>query len=103
MARFSRLTVLTTMIETGLVPVFYHGDVEVAARVVGACLDGGARCVEFTNRADQAHLVFEQLIQPRDRPPVQPAQGRLLARLRKRKRDFSGRGARGGDLQSLPR
>ena len=62
MARFSRLTVLTTMIETGLVPVFYHGDVEVAARVVGACRDGGARCVEFTNRADQAHLVFEQLI-----------------------------------------
>jgi 2-dehydro-3-deoxyphosphogluconate aldolase/(4S)-4-hydroxy-2-oxoglutarate aldolase len=62
MARFSRLETLTTMIETGLVPVFYHGDVEVAVQIVRACLEGGARCVEFTNRGDQAHEVFGELV-----------------------------------------
>lgn len=61
MARFSRLQTLTTMIETGLVPVFYHPDVEVASRIVDACLEGGVRCVEFTNRGDAAHLVFGEL------------------------------------------
>jgi len=62
MAKYSRLKVLTTMIETGLVPIFYHADLEVAARVITACLDGGARCVEFTNRGDGAHLVFAELM-----------------------------------------
>jgi len=50
------------MIETGLVPVFYNGDIEIAVKIVNACLDGGVRCVEFTNRGDQAHLVFQQLV-----------------------------------------
>jgi 2-dehydro-3-deoxyphosphogluconate aldolase/(4S)-4-hydroxy-2-oxoglutarate aldolase len=62
MAKYSRLYVLTQMIETGLVPLFYNGDVEVATRIVEACINGGARCVEFTNRGDQAHIVFEELI-----------------------------------------
>lgn len=63
MSQFSRLYVLTTMIETGLVPVFYNADIETATRIVQACFDGGARCIEFTNRGDQAHVVFKQLIQ----------------------------------------
>ena len=62
MAKFSRLKTLTVMIETGLVPVFYHPDVDTAARIVDACLEGGVRCVEFTNRGDQAHLVFQELV-----------------------------------------
>ena len=62
MAKYSRLHVLTQMIETGLVPLFYNGDLEVATRIVEACINGGARCVEFTNRGDQAHIVFEQLV-----------------------------------------
>lgn len=61
MAKYSRLRVLNQMIETGLVPLFYHGDPEVAARIVEACLEGGVRCIEFTNRGDRAHLVFEAL------------------------------------------
>ncbi|MFN2198187.1 MAG: bifunctional 4-hydroxy-2-oxoglutarate aldolase/2-dehydro-3-deoxy-phosphogluconate aldolase [Anaerolineales bacterium] len=63
MAKYSRLYVLTQMIESGLIPIFYHPDIEVATRIVQACIDGGARCVEFTNRGDQAHKVFEQLVQ----------------------------------------
>jgi 2-dehydro-3-deoxyphosphogluconate aldolase/(4S)-4-hydroxy-2-oxoglutarate aldolase len=50
------------MIETGLVPVFYHKDINMATRITQACLDGGARCIEFTNRGDQAHEVFAALI-----------------------------------------
>lgn len=62
MAKFSRLYVLTTIIETGLVPVFYNSDVDAATDIVRACLDGGVRCVEFTNRGDQAHTVFGELL-----------------------------------------
>jgi 2-dehydro-3-deoxyphosphogluconate aldolase/(4S)-4-hydroxy-2-oxoglutarate aldolase len=50
------------MVELGLVPVFYNGDVEVAKRIVSACADGGARVVEFTNRGDQAFIVFTELV-----------------------------------------
>jgi 2-dehydro-3-deoxyphosphogluconate aldolase/(4S)-4-hydroxy-2-oxoglutarate aldolase len=62
MAKYSRLDVLTTMLQTGLVPLFYHADVEVAFRVVEACAAGGARCIEFANRGDQAHGVFQELV-----------------------------------------
>jgi 2-dehydro-3-deoxyphosphogluconate aldolase / (4S)-4-hydroxy-2-oxoglutarate aldolase len=62
MAKYSRLNVLNTMVETGLVPVFYHADVEVAANIVRALAEAGVRCFEFTNRGDQAHLVFQELI-----------------------------------------
>ena len=63
MARFSRLEVLNTIVETGLVPVFYHQDVEVAKKIAEAVADGGARVLEFTNRGDFAPLVFTELSQ----------------------------------------
>ncbi len=63
MARFDRLHVLTTILDTGLVPIFYHPDREVARRIVHACWDGGARAVEFTNRGDFAPDVFRELAQ----------------------------------------
>ena len=50
------------MKETGMVPVFYHSDIEVAKNVVKACYDGGVRLFEFTNRADFAHEVFRDLV-----------------------------------------
>ena len=63
MARFKRLEVYNTIIDTGLVPVFYHGDIEVAKKVATACTDGGATVVEFTNRGDFAPEVFKELSQ----------------------------------------
>jgi 2-dehydro-3-deoxyphosphogluconate aldolase/(4S)-4-hydroxy-2-oxoglutarate aldolase len=63
MSHFSRLEVLNTMIQTGLVPVFYHSDVQVAQEVVRACAAGGARTIEFTNRGDFAPEVFKALSQ----------------------------------------
>lgn len=61
MARFSRLEVLNTIIDTGLVPVFYNADVEVAKNVAKACAAGGSRVLEFTNRGDFAPEVFKEL------------------------------------------
>jgi 2-dehydro-3-deoxyphosphogluconate aldolase/(4S)-4-hydroxy-2-oxoglutarate aldolase len=63
MARFDRMTVLNTMLETGLVPVFYNDEVRVAKKIVTACVKGGARVVEFTNRGDRAWNVFTELIE----------------------------------------
>ena len=62
MAQFKRLQVLNAIHETGLVPVFYHKDVEVAKKIVDACADGGAKAVEFTNRGDFAYEVFGELV-----------------------------------------
>ena len=72
MARFDRLTVLNTMLDSGLVPIFYHSDLAVAKEIVAACVRGGARLVEFTNRGDRAWNVFTDLTTAFDRtdPPV---------------------------------
>lgn len=62
MAKFDKIAVLQRMGATGIVPVFYHKDPEVAKQVVKACYDGGVRAFEFTNRGDFAHEVFEQVV-----------------------------------------
>ncbi len=61
MARFSRIKVASVMEETGLVPLFYHNDLETCKQVLAACYKGGARILEFTNRGDFAHEVFGNL------------------------------------------
>jgi 2-dehydro-3-deoxyphosphogluconate aldolase/(4S)-4-hydroxy-2-oxoglutarate aldolase len=61
MARFGKLQVLSAMIDTGMVPVFYHPDAEVAKQAVKACYEGGVRAFEFTNRGDFAQDVFSEL------------------------------------------
>src|ERR1044072_8441970 len=53
-----RMTVLAAMMEQGVIPVFYHPDVEVCQKVIQACANGGAKCIEFTNRGDFASHVF---------------------------------------------
>ncbi len=45
----------------GMVPVFYHPDFNVARDVAAACLAGGCRLLEFTNRGDHAWEVFNEL------------------------------------------
>ena len=61
MARFTRIEVAQKMKETGIVPVFYHSDIELCKKVVKACYEGGIRVFEFTNRGDFATLVFSEL------------------------------------------
>ena len=61
MARFARLTVLNSMIDVGLVPVFHHDGVDTACSIVTALSRGGARAIEFTNRGDHAFEIFSEL------------------------------------------
>jgi 2-dehydro-3-deoxyphosphogluconate aldolase/(4S)-4-hydroxy-2-oxoglutarate aldolase len=49
------------MIETGVIPVFYSADIEVAKKVASAILSGGCQFLEFTNRGDHAWEVFSEL------------------------------------------
>ena len=62
MAQYSKLQVIQTMKETGIVPVFYNADIEVSKNVLKACYDGGIRAFEFTNRGDFAQEVFKELV-----------------------------------------
>ena len=61
MPKFLKHRVIEEILSSGLVPVFYNGDIEVAKGVVKACWDGGAKAVEFTNRGDRAQGVFIEL------------------------------------------
>ena len=62
MAKFDKIAVLNKIGSTGMVPVFYHKDAEVAKKVVKACYDGGVRAFEFTNRGDFAQEVFTDIV-----------------------------------------
>ena len=62
MARFRRLEVLQAMIQSGLVPVFYHQDLEVAKSIAKAVAGGGAKVLEFTNRGEFAYILFSELV-----------------------------------------
>lgn len=62
MAKYNKSEVLSTIRETGLVPVFYHADAQTARQVLKACYDGGIRVFEFANRGDFAQEVFGELV-----------------------------------------
>ncbi|MFH7013574.1 bifunctional 4-hydroxy-2-oxoglutarate aldolase/2-dehydro-3-deoxy-phosphogluconate aldolase [Flavobacterium sp. FlaQc-52] len=61
MAKYSRIEVASQMKENGMVPLFFHTDIEVSKKVLKACYDGGARLMEFTSRGDFAFEVFGAL------------------------------------------
>ncbi len=58
MAAQDRMAVLSALMTQGVIPVFYHPDAEVCIQVIQACANGGAKCIEFTNRGDFAAHVF---------------------------------------------
>jgi 2-dehydro-3-deoxyphosphogluconate aldolase/(4S)-4-hydroxy-2-oxoglutarate aldolase len=62
MARFMRLEVVNTLLDIGLVPLFYNGDLETSIELVSACSRGGVKTIEFTNRGELAYPVFTELI-----------------------------------------
>ena len=66
MAKYTKIQVIATMKETGMVPVFYHSDAETAKSVLKACYEGGVRAFEFTNRGDFAQEVFGELVKYAD-------------------------------------
>ena len=67
MAKFDKLAVMAKIGQTGMVPVFYHQDLDVCKNVVKACYEGGVRAFEFTNRGDFAQEVFAGLVKWADK------------------------------------
>lgn len=49
------------MEKIGMIPLFYHPEVELGKKVLKACYQGGARLLEFTARGDFAFEVFSEL------------------------------------------
>jgi 2-dehydro-3-deoxyphosphogluconate aldolase/(4S)-4-hydroxy-2-oxoglutarate aldolase len=62
MAKYDKIQVLTAIRETGIVPVFYNGNLEISKNVLKACYEGGIRAFEFANRGDFAQEVFGELV-----------------------------------------
>ncbi|MBX2971135.1 MAG: bifunctional 4-hydroxy-2-oxoglutarate aldolase/2-dehydro-3-deoxy-phosphogluconate aldolase [Cyclobacteriaceae bacterium] len=62
MSKFTSDTILEAMRSTGMIPVFYHADIEIAKAVMEASYKGGVRVFEFTNRGGNAFDVFTQLL-----------------------------------------
>jgi 2-dehydro-3-deoxyphosphogluconate aldolase/(4S)-4-hydroxy-2-oxoglutarate aldolase len=62
MTTFSIDSIQQAMRTSGMIPVFYHADVEVAKAVLDASYKGGVRVFEFTNRGGNAFDVFTQLL-----------------------------------------
>lgn len=56
-----RMAVLLAIMEQGVIPVFYHPHADACIAAVQACADGGAYCVEFTNRGDFAPQLFFEI------------------------------------------
>ena len=67
MAKFDKMAVMQKIGDTGMVPVFYHKDLETCKNVVKACYEGGVRAFEFTNRGDFAQEVFGELVKWADK------------------------------------
>lgn len=80
MARHRRLDVLNAIVEIGVVPVFYHPDLETVKSIARACTAGGVRVLEFTNRGDFAWEVFGGLEKfcARELPDAIPGAGSVL-------------------------
>lgn len=62
MAQFTRLEVVKQMESDGMIPLFFHSDINTAKAVLKACYDGGSRLMEFTSRGDFAIEVFKELV-----------------------------------------
>ena len=52
-----------TITKSGMVPVFYHENLETCKNVIKACYDGGLRVFEYTNRGEKAAENFPLLKQ----------------------------------------
>ena len=61
MAHYSRLEVASVMQQDGMIPLFFHPDVELGKKILKACYDGGGRLLEFTSRGDFAFEIFGEL------------------------------------------
>jgi 2-dehydro-3-deoxyphosphogluconate aldolase/(4S)-4-hydroxy-2-oxoglutarate aldolase len=80
MARFMRLEVVNTLLDIGLVPLFYNPDVQTSIELAFACSRGGAKVIEFTNRGELAYPVFSELVRhcAKQDPDLIPGVGSVI-------------------------
>lgn len=52
--------------QQGVLPLFFHTDISVCTEVVQTLYAAGIRCIEFTNRTDNALANFSEMINARD-------------------------------------
>ena len=57
----ARLDALVSIVETGVLPLFYSDDADRARGITDALRQGGARAIEFTDRGPGAWSVFSTL------------------------------------------
>ena len=57
----ARLETLISVVETGVLPLFYSDDADRAGRITDALREGGIRAIEFTDRGPNATSVFATL------------------------------------------
>ena len=56
-----RIAIVNQIRKQGLLPLFFHADLEVCTGVLSALYEAGLRTVEYTNRGPEALKNFEQL------------------------------------------
>lgn len=56
------MNILSKVVATGMVPVFFHPEPKTACRVVETSYRAGVRAFEFTNRGEEAPDVFQELV-----------------------------------------
>ncbi len=62
-----KTTVLEAILQQGILPLFYHDDVDESIALVKTLYKAGIRVFEFTNRGDKAETVFKELLSVRDK------------------------------------
>ena len=66
---FSSDAIQQAMRSSGMIPVFYNPDIDVAKAVLDAAYKGGVRVFEFTNRGENAFSVFTELLKHAEQYP----------------------------------
>lgn len=59
--RFNQEQIISSMANTGMIPVFNHGDIHIAKNVLDASYRAGIKVFEFTNRGVNSLEVFREL------------------------------------------
>lgn len=59
-------TVLRSIVDQGLLPLYFNSDPDVSVGVLRGLYEAGVRVVEYTNRGDAAFANFRRLVQVRN-------------------------------------
>jgi len=66
---FTKQQILSTIKETGFVPLLSHTDANLAQKAMKAAYRGGVRAFEYTNRQPNSFEVFTHLLKSADKLP----------------------------------